>query len=438
MKWTELICDTRLGLENRKIEKIDHRSQFQRDHDRIIFSPTFRRLQNKTQVFPLPGSIFVHNRLTHSLEVSTVGRTLGAMLSSELIKKEELSWEKASEIGAIVGSACLAHDLGNPPFGHSGEHAISDFFKNHYGQKYKEVFTTEQWNDFIQFDGNANAFRLLSNQFIGRREGGFALTYSTLASIVKYPYESTYTNKQKFGFFQDQKETYIKIANLLGIPKANGKYVRHPLVYLVEAADDICYQIMDIEDAFKIGILTYERVEEFLLPFHLKDKNISNINKTLTSIEDKNEKVSYLRSITIGKLTNECFDQFMAHYSNIMEGIHQTPLIKTISQGSIQCLEKIHEVSTKEIYMHRDVVEIQIAGHKIITSLLDRFIRALETKEEPYAKNMLSLIPKQYDINNPDTYKQILAIVDYVSGMTDVYALELYRRMEGISVPAFY
>ncbi|QZT36251.1 deoxyguanosinetriphosphate triphosphohydrolase [Halosquirtibacter xylanolyticus] len=438
MKWNQLICPTRLGQENRSTQNFDHRSQFQRDYDRIIFSATFRRLQNKTQVFPLPGSIFVHNRLTHSLEVASVGRSLGAMLSAELIKRNELDWELASEIGAIIASACLAHDLGNPPFGHSGEYAISDFFQNHYGKKYQSQFTNEQWNDFVQFDGNANAFRLLSHQFIGRRPGGFSLTYSTLASIVKYPYDSTKTTRQKFGFFQDQKQTYIKIADTLGITKTEGQYARHPLVYLVEAADDICYQVMDIEDAYKMKILTYDRVEEFLLPFHKEEDSTSKTLKTLNTIEDKNEKVSYLRSITIGKLTNECFEQFMLHYKEIMDGEKVTPLIQSISSKSLDALDRIHKISKEEIYMQRDVVEIQIAGHKIITTLLDRFIHALEKPNTPHAKNMRSLIPKQYDINNPDTYKRTLAIVDYVSGMTDVYALELYRRMEGISVPAFY
>ncbi|MDC1106940.1 deoxyguanosinetriphosphate triphosphohydrolase [Prolixibacteraceae bacterium] len=438
MKWNQLICPTRLGQENKKTQAFDHRSQFQRDYDRIIFSATFRRLQNKTQVFPLPGSIFVHNRLTHSLEVSSVGRSLGAMLSAELIKRKELDWELASDIREIIASACLAHDLGNPPFGHSGEYAIADFFQNHYGKKFQSIFTNEQWNDFIRYDGNANAFRLLSHQFIGRRPGGFSLTYSTLASVVKYPYESTKTNIQKFGFFQDQKETFMKIADTLGIEQKDGKYARHPLVYLVEAADDICYQVMDIEDAFKMTILSYERVEEFFLAFHLDEDSTPKTMKTLDTIKDKSEKVSYLRSITIGKLTNECFHQFMLHYDRIMNGDKVEPLINGIPQKSRKALDHILKITREEIYMHRDVVEIHIAGHKIITTLLDRFIRAQESPNTEHSRNMLSLIPKQYDINNPDTYKRTLAIVDHVSGMTDIYALELYRRMEGISVPTFY
>ncbi|QZE13312.1 deoxyguanosinetriphosphate triphosphohydrolase [Halosquirtibacter laminarini] len=438
MKWEKLICATRLGQEDRITENYDHRSQFQRDYDRIIFSPSFRRLQNKTQVFPLPGSIFVHNRLTHSLEVASVGRSLGAMLGAELIKRKELDWQRASEIGPIVASACLAHDLGNPPFGHSGEHAISDFFTNHYGRKFQEQFTEEQWTDFTQFDGNANAFRLLSHQFIGRRAGGFALTYSSLSSIVKYPYESTHTIIQKFGFFQDQKSTYAKIAKKLEIPYDGAKYARHPLVYLVEAADDVCYQIMDIEDAFKIGILTYSRVQDLLIPFHKEESTFKQTQKTLNSILDLSEKVAYLRSISIGKLINECFEQFILQYDVIMEGEKIKPLIKNVSSTSLRAIQNIQKVSREEIYMHREVVEIQIAGHKIITTLLDRFIKALESQNSPHSKNLLSLIPKQYDIHNDDTYKQILAIVDYVSGMTDVYALELYRRMEGITVPAFY
>ena len=230
------------------------RSQFQRDYDRLIFSSPFRRLQNKTQVFPLPGNIFVHNRLTHSLEVASVGRSLGNKIA-QFLKQNRIQMENPElleEIGTIVSSACLAHDLGNPPFGHSGEEAISYFFSEGEGRYFKKLLSDEEWTDLSHFEGNANAFRLLTHSFNGRRPGGYTMTYTTLASIVKYPFESTCATHKgfKYGFFQSEKEIFRQVAEELGLLQVEEhplQYVRHPLVYLVEAADDICYQIMDID-----------------------------------------------------------------------------------------------------------------------------------------------------------------------------------------------
>ena len=249
MNWNKLLSTTRLGMEDwTSSDKAEDRSQFQRDYDRIIFSSPFRRMQNKTQVFPLPQHIFVHNRLTHSLEVASVGRSLGNLLAEKIILKYPGN-QLISEIGTIVSTACLAHDLGNPPFGHSGEAAISNFFEKGAGKEFEKQLTKGEWKDFTHFDGNANAFRILTHQFNGKRPGGFALTYSTLAGIVKYPFESVHAKKPKFGFFQSEKDDYKKIANHLEIeskPDSSDSFCRHPLVYLVEAADDICYQIMDL------------------------------------------------------------------------------------------------------------------------------------------------------------------------------------------------
>ena len=274
MNWRQLISNKRFGLEEQHEQRKDNRSEFQRDYDRLIFSAPFRRLQNKTQVFPLPGSIFVHNRLTHSLEVSCVGRSLGDNIASLLLKKHpELEDTHISEIGAIVSAACLAHDLGNPPFGHSGERAISTYFSEGKGKELKNQLSSMEWDDIIHFEGNANAFRLLTHQFLGRRKGGFVMTYSTLASIVKYPYSSQLAKgKPKFGFFTSEARDFQRIAEELGIKKLSEegeplKYARHPLVYLVEAADDICYQMMDIEDAHKLKLLTTEEVKALFYQF---------------------------------------------------------------------------------------------------------------------------------------------------------------------------
>ena len=302
MNWNQLISTKRLGQEARHTERHDERSEFKRDYDRLIFSAPFRRMQNKTQVFPLPGSIFVHNRLTHSLEVASVGMSLGNDVARELTSRHpELRDTLIQEIGTIVSTACLAHDMGNPPFGHSGEKAIQTFFTEGQGQYIRNLVSEALWSDMTHFEGNANAFRILSHRFCGRREGGFVMTYSTLASIVKYPCESRAAGKKgKFGFFNDDSQTYIKIAEELGIPRISADslaYARHPLVYLTEAADDICYEIMDIEDAHKLKILSFEETSALLLGF-FDSKTQEAIRKRIIEegITDSNEKVIYMRA----------------------------------------------------------------------------------------------------------------------------------------------
>ena len=272
MNWHQLLSGKRFGMEDYH-GRAHERTDFQRDYDRLIFSSPFRRLQNKTQVFPLPGSIFVHNRLTHSLEVSCVGRSLGNHVAKALSQKYPDGSVNLPELGSIVSAACLAHDMGNPPFGHSGERAISAYFSEGNGKQLEEKVRDEggRWEDFVHFEGNANAMRLLTHQFVGRRPGGFALTYCTLASIVKYPYASIHAGKKgKFGFFQSEEASFHRIVHELGIkpdPAHPERFTRYPLVYLVEAADDICYQIMDIEDAHKLHILTKEEAIGLLLNF---------------------------------------------------------------------------------------------------------------------------------------------------------------------------
>ena len=417
----------------------EDRTQFQRDYDRIVFSSPFRRMQNKTQVFPLPEHIFVHNRLTHSLEVASVGRSLGNLLS-EKIAAEIPHNPLVPEIGTIVSAACLAHDLGNPPFGHSGEAAIANFFLKGAGKEFQNKISPAEWSDFIRFDGNANAFRLLTYQFNGKRPGGFALTYSTLASIVKYPYESPLATKQKFGFFQSEKEDFQKIAAHLEIPRsAEGHlcYCRHPLVYLVEAADDICYQIMDLEDACKLGILSYNNVKELYLNFYDRKedkKSLENIEQTLSKVTDKNEQISYLRAGVIGKLIRECMFIFEENQKAVMNGSFNNSLIGSLKNNNARAMEQIKEVSFGEVYAHRTVVEIEIAGFKIIGTLLEEFVGAVVNPDDRYNKKILSLLPQQYHPQSNGLYHKIQSAVDFISGMTDVFALDLYRKIKGISI----
>lgn len=372
MNWNTLISAKRFGLEEFHEERRENRSEFQRDYDRLVFSAPFRRLQNKTQVFPLPGSIFVHNRLTHSLEVSCVGRSLGNDVSKALlIRHPELQNSFLPEIGSIVSAACLAHDLGNPPFGHSGERAISTFFSEGKGMALKdkqpngEQLTSTQWEDLTHFEGNANAFRLLTHQFEGRRKGGFVLTYSTLASIVKYPFSSSLAGKKsKFGFFTTEEESFSRIAEELGMRKLNGsplKYARHPLVYLVEAADDICYQMMDIEDAHKLKILTTQETQELLLSY-FPDGRKRHMLKTLDIVKDTNEQIAYLRSCVIGLLIQECTQAFLDNENTILKGEFEGSLIRHISELPADAYEHCARLSFEKIYRSRDVLDIELAG----------------------------------------------------------------------------
>ncbi len=439
MEWDRLICGKRLGLEHYNDRRETIRSDFQRDYDRLVFSSPFRRLQNKTQVFPLPGSIFVHNRLTHSLEVSSVGKSLASEVSRKLREKYagEVWVKKFHNIEEIVAAACLAHDLGNPPFGHSGEKSIGAFFNEGEGLKFKEHLTTGQWNDLIHFEGNANSFRLLAHQFKGRRPGGFAMTYSMLAAIVKYPFSSSKCGeKGKFGFFTTEKELFERVANEVGLIKLEDEcYCRHPLVYLIEAADDICYQIMDIEDAHKLKILNTNDVINLLLNF-FDDSRKKHICDVMANVEDNNEKVVYLRSCIIGLLVNECCKIFLDHEDEILCGRFEGCLIDHLSERPRFAYRKCSDLAHAKIYRAGEVVDVDLAGHQIITELLRKLTEAVLHPERNYSQLLLSKFPQQYDVFAPTLFEKIQAVIDHISGMTDVYALDLYRKLNGMSLPA--
>lgn len=441
MSWDRLINDKRFGLEHYHDPKPGHRSDFQRDFDRLVFSSPFRRLQNKTQVFPLPGSIFVHNRLTHSMEVACVGRSLAREIS--LVLKEKYSGEswmsKLDDMGEIVAAACLAHDLGNPPFGHSGEKAISSYFSEGKGRMLEPRLTPQQWNDLTHFEGNANAFRLLTHQFNGRRPGGFAMTYSTLASIVKYPFESSLAGSHgKFGFFTSERDDFVKVADELGmlpVNEADGsvRYARHPLVYIVEAADDICYEVMDIEDAHKLKIISTEEVLPLFLAF-FDDARKAHMERVMSYVDDPNEKIAYLRSSIIGALVNRCAETFVKHEEQILSGTFKGSLLDHISPLERDGYRACEALSWKRIYAAGDVVDIELAGTRIISFLINELVEAVQNPELNYSRLLLAKVPTQYEINAPTLYGKLLAVLDHISGMTDVYALDLYRRLNGMSL----
>lgn len=439
MNWDSLICDKRLGMEDYVDSRNRIRSDFQRDYDRLIFSSPFRRLQNKTQVFPLPGSIFVHNRLTHSLEVSGVGRSITNEVANALVEKYANDpWVKKLEgMGEIVAAACLAHDLGNPPFGHSGEKCIATYFSEGKGQSLRSGLSDAEWNDLIHFEGNANSFRLLTHQFNGRRKGGFAMTYSTLSAIVKYPYSSAMTKHGgKFGFFTSEASTYKKIAKQLGIiEKSENCYMRHPLVYLVEAADDICYQVMDIEDAHKLKILDTARTKELLTGF-FEPKRKAEIERNMNRIGDKNEQIAYLRSCVIGELVTESAKVFVENEEAILRGEFEGCIMQNLDGCAKTGYAHCTEVAYAKIYNASEVVDIELAGNQIITFLMERLIDAVRYPEKNYSTLLLSKFPQQYDVNAPTMFGKIQAVIDHISGMTDVYALDLYRKLNGLKLPA--
>ena len=443
MKWQSLISNKRFGQELKHAERHDDRSEFKRDYDRLIFSAPFRRLQNKTQVFPLPGSIFVHNRLTHSLEVASVGMSLGMDVSTLLCERHpELRGTLFEQIGTIVSAACLAHDMGNPPFGHSGERAIQTFFTEGAGNYLQSRLSKRFWDDITHFEGTANAFRLLTHRFNGRRIGGFVMTYATLASIVKYPFASSLAGSHgKFGFFSSEEETYIKVADELGVTKLSQpgepiRYARHPLVYLVEAADDICYEIMDIEDAHKLKILSFEEPAHLLMGF-FDEETQRHIKQRIADegLTDNNEKVVYMRACAVGKLENKCVEAFVANEEAILNGTFEGSLIDHIDETQRQAYKHCSTLSYQRIYHSKPVLDVELAGYKIMQTLMETMIEAAVNPERFYSQQLLRRFSSQYDIQSPDLETRIMAVIDYISGMTDVYALEIYQKINGISLP---
>lgn len=456
MQFETLFTEKRVGSD--KITP-GTRSGFQRDFDRLIFSSAFRRLQNKTQVFPLPGTAFVHNRLTHSLEVASVGRSLGKMVGERLSAAFKSTNEEAYEfyryeLSNVVAAGCLAHDIGNPAFGHSGEKAISAYFienatTNIDGQPLKNYFTEREWQDLCTFEGNANAVRVLTHSFRGRFRGGFGLTYTTIASILKYPCESVAVNKafkhrKKWGFFSTEQQTVQAIASELGMIQESEApliYKRHPFVYLVEAADDICYSIVDMEDAHRLHILETDVVADALLQvLHRLDPAEKESGKTygyFKKMEDANEAIAFLRARVINLLTHCATDVFLENTAAILAGTFNDTLIDNINT-SCGALKQVQQLSIEKIYSHDTVIQVEIAGYNVMSELLQLFVPPL-LRQKPTHKeaNVLKLIPYQFTEFEAagSKYEKVLSALDFISGMTDEYATELYRRVKGIVIP---
>ena len=456
MEFHSIYTNKRIGSD--KIPN-DNRSGFQRDYDRLIFSSAFRRLQNKTQVFPLPGTAFVHNRLTHSLEVASVGRSLGKMVGEKIGSKYKAENEDAYEfykyeLANVIAAGCLAHDIGNPAFGHSGEKAISSFFIDNEstridGTQLRFYFSEKEWRDLCSFEGNANAIRILTHSFKGRFSGGFGLTYTTIASILKYPCESIAVDKgwkhrKKWGFFQSEKEIIEKLATEVGlIPESDEPiiYKRHPFVYLVEAADDICYSIVDMEDAHRLGILKEPEIKEAFFDVIMKAEGAAgSTDKTLgyyNAIGDTNEAVAFLRAKVINTLTLQASSIFCENERAILSGGFNDTLIDQLNERT-GALKRVQTLSKEKIYNHDTVLQIEIAGYNVMSELLQLYIPALLKKIPSHKEEkVLRLFPEQYrnfDAENA-AYEKVLSALDHLSAMTDEYATEIYRRLKGIVIP---
>ena len=433
------------------VQNIVSRTDFQRDFDRIIFSSAFRRLQNKTQVFPLPGSVFVHNRLTHSLEVSSVGRSLGSLAGEFIVQNFENELTEDSKnfylynLNNVIAAACLCHDIGNPAFGHSGEDAIASFFEKNESEL-KPKFTEKEWADLVNFEGNANAIRILTHKQTGKDEGGTQLTYTTLASIAKYPCEAIakkkgHVNRKKFGFFQSEKQTFLNIANATKMMVESEEPVifkRHPFVWLVEAADDICYNIIDMEDAHRLGIISTADCENLFMDLikSVNEKDAKRSAEKLLLFSNKNERISYLRAKVINALINKSTELYQLHFSEIIDGTLNKALLDIFKSES-ESFQEVERFSIEKIYGHRSVVEIENAGYNVMYELLNHFIPPIikeKSERKGFEKKALQLIPSQFIYEDGTVYEKVLGVLDFVSGMTDNFATDLYRKIKGIDI----
>ena len=439
MNWQSLLSSQRTG--QKAIASEQSRSAFEQDYDRIIFSHPFRRLQDKTQVHPLPEHDFVHTRLTHSLEVSSVGRSLGKRVGEIILQRHPPLVKNFSlfDFGAIVAAAALAHDLGNPPFGHAGEDAISDFFRYHdLGKSFEKKVNAAEWCDLTKFEGNAQGFRILNkNQY------GLKLTHATLGAFTKYPCPAYFPNRdksmrsqKKFGFFQSERSIFSDVAKQLELtPGTDINWFRHPLAFLVEAADDICYSIIDLEDGCSLGLIGYAEATQLFTGVITKSRSKLGKLETLSSVQ---EKIGYLRALAIGDLMDECSTLFLDHEADILRAKFDDALVDHCTSKS--GLKDIIEISVEKIYRARNVIEIEASGHAILPGLLEEFvyggISLMKREATRKYQNLVLLLPEEIRVSigqKPDDYYHMLRyIVDFVSGLTDRHALSLYRKIKGL------
>ena len=434
--------------------------EFKKDYSKIIFSSAFRRLKNKTQIYPLDSNDFIRTRLTHSLEVATIASELGTEVEKRLIEEGKLPKEMAEWLGAVLRAASLVHDVGNPPFGHYGEFIIQDFFTEFFREKFKQdtdfygnKWTLSELYDFKKFEGNAQAFRQLKKLQYLRDEHGLNLTFPTLATIMKYPrcsYEGNDPIKgvsyKKFGYFQTEAESYEILVKEIGLV-IDGKVCRHPLVFLLEAADDIAYMMADIEDAFKKGILNNEILRDVLKKYlNLTNEKEMDILLSLGEIEIDGDypkpweiRTQIFRKRMHNFMMSEVVETFFVHYDEIMNGRYEKELL--------ECSDAVHlKDAFKEILRiiisDKDVIKLEIAGDRVLRVLLREFTSAVispnkdipGTKEAKLYRLISSnyrFLKERYPYKNP-LYNELKLVTDFICGMTDSYALELYHSLNAI------
>jgi dGTPase len=443
MNWEQLLSLKRFGDTNKRLrkEQDETRLGFEVDYDRIIFSSEFRGLQDKTQVVPLSKTDFVHTRLTHSLEVSVVGRSLGRKVGQLVLRKhphlESVHGYTMNDFGAIVAAAALAHDIGNPPFGHSGEKAIGAYFKTGEGAQFKTYLTDKEYQDLCDFEGNANGFKILTESREGRK-GGLRLSYATLGAFMKYPKESlpkkptNHIVDKKYGFFQSEKDMFKDVASELGLLKRSNEslnFQRHPLAYLVEAADDICYTIIDFEDGINLGLIQEEYALEYLINL-VRDKIKTKNYNALKTTEDR---VSYLRALAIGALIDEAASLFMTYEDDILAGKFETALLD-VSQYKAQ-IKDIIDISINNVYRSKEVMNKEIAGYEILNQLLNTYgkmaFNYFEGNMSSYDKLLLNILPKTVKLSNDTLYQNVSAICLYISKLSDTNAMLLHQKIKG-------
>ena len=441
MQWEQLLSLRKQGDKNKRLraEENETRLGFEVDYDRIIFSSAFRSLQDKTQVIPLSQTSFVHTRLTHSLEVSVVGRSLGRMVGRAIIQKhpqlQTAHGYHFNDFGAIVAAAALAHDIGNPPFGHSGEKAIGEYFLSGLGKRFKNELTEKEYQDLIDFEGNANGFKILTESRNGV-QGGLRLTYATLGAFMKYPKESlpkkptSHVVDKKYGVFQGDVDFFNKVSEDLGLLKRDSGfgYARHPLAYLTEAADDICYTIIDFEDGINLGLIEEEIALEYLI--NLVRHNLkTEVYSRLTTPQTR---LSYLRSLAINTLVEEAASVFLSNEEEILKGNFSESLMDQ-SKYKAQ-ISDIIKISVDKIYQSDEVMKKEMVGHKILSTLLDAICTSLENQYKGNARQYDKLLLRSLNANfsTPvSTYDYLMQTCHYISCLTDGSAVRIFQNLRG-------
>lgn len=459
MQWEKLFTTERQkeNINSQKSLTDDLRNSFQRDYDRVIFSSSFRRMQDKTQVFPLPGPTFVHNRLTHSLEVASVGRSLANTIGQALHLKYQFTDSVKSfyleHFPWVIATACLAHDIGNPPFGHSGEDAIRNFFKNLPAiikEKLEYELSTEQLEDLQKFEGNSMALRILG-QGDSLYNSSFNLTLTSIASIVKYPStamegfdkKSRIISRKKAGYFQSEIQFFERLVQTFQIPKVpntQSVYARHPFVFITEAADDICYRIIDMEDAHRMKIIDKEVIFDLFLPFFAEEAEpkfrLENIQKNLNKIAGAEEQVAYIRAIWIGWMVSHCSQLFMEQEETMLAGNLQVSLLDLFPENTKKQIQKIDDYSFKKIYQHSDAVAIELGGYTVLSVVLEELIASILNPSSAKSKKIFKLLDwENLGILNASTYyQQLMLVLDFVTGCTDSFAIDLYKKLRAIGL----